>query len=164
MAAKKPKQIVFAIVDKPGERPWRHMLLTAQRHRKIDPVTSVQIEPEQTDEIHPNAAGLYVLQTDSPFHKARIQVLERKMAELNSDAFSRIIGPFEADEERDLTAIQIACEAKELARPKTAEEKVAQFDTQNAEKDKLFAAEKSEYEGKIKALEAELKKKKKKEE
>lgn len=145
------KYTVFAIVDRPNERPWRQHVMTAQLKKRV---VGDQVIEEKGDVIAPNAMGLYIVNESDEFCKERIKALKDKMKRENTASVQRIIGPFEGDDLQEL----IEESQKEVfrVRPRSDREKVAEVEAIRAKDREAYETEKAELEAELAELKAML--------
>lgn len=153
---------VYAIVDRPDEVAYRQTVMTLQK-KKI--IVDGETHPEVTDELSPNAGGLYIVGEEThPFFDARCKAMKRKMERENLNGKApRIVGPFDDDGEEDdegiaiakakrKSAIMKAMIAQAKARPLTDAERAHKAEAALSKKDSAFEAEKATLLAEIEAL------------
>lgn len=154
--------VIFAIVDRPGAKPNRTMVIVDQKRERKE---GDLIMREETDVISPNKAGMFLLDDSHPNHKKRLAVLKKKMARENAPGQPpKLIGPFEDDGddvpvEKNLSAFQKAQMELYRVRPRSEKEQIMILTAEHAKQEEKLEAERKQretLEAEIAAMKAEL--------
>ena len=156
----KPGPAVFAVVDRPGEIPYRQEVITLQKKKRM---VGGDTMPEESDSLTPDGRGLYHIGTpEGPYYDARMKALLAKMKRENiKGAPPRILGPFFDDDPDDIvegkgrSAIENALIAVSKARPRTKEEQVKEAEATINRERQAFDQERNELKKEIEELKKE---------
>ena len=145
--------VVFAIVDREGEVPYRQGVFAVQEQQHL---VGARVVNEKSFIVTPNDAGLYIIPPGHEFAEQSIDALKAKQVRENREGQTpRIIGPFAG--ENLSTVTETALKAVVKTRPLTDGEAAAKYKAKLEQSETEHSAEVEAAKQRIAELEAALK-------